>query len=58
MSAGVVESPAVRTALPLRIPGVPRDGGGTSIRFPPEISDAGGTSTRFPPETSGAGAPP
>ena len=41
MSAGVAEVPAVRTALPLRVPGVPRDAGGTSIRFPPEISDAG-----------------
>ena len=44
MSAGVVEVPAVRTALPLRVPGVPRDAGGASVRFPPE--------------TSGAGAPP
>ena len=44
MSVGVVEAPAVRAALPLRVPGVPRAVGGTSIRFPPE--------------TSGAGAPP
>ena len=41
MSVGVVEAPAVRTALPLRVPGVLRDADGTSIRFPPEISDAG-----------------
>ena len=44
MSAGVVEAPAVRIALPLRVPGAPRGAGRTLIRFPPE--------------TSGAGAPP
>ena len=41
MSANVLEAPAVRTALPLRVPGVPHGAGGTSIRFPPEASGAG-----------------